>query len=127
MGGVGNSLSTNGTIKRIRINILKFPNAFGLKAGRPRGGKVMTHLLRLCRKEMTFEMRTETHRERRKTYSISATITLHPSSAKRLQIASPKPEPPPVTMATLPWRRLPRTLGSVAISLVLLVLRSFDD
>jgi hypothetical protein len=49
------------------------------------------------------------------TGSRSATMTLHPSAAKRLEIASPKPLPPPVTMATLPARRVPRTLGSGSI------------
>ena len=53
------------------------------------------------------------------THSISATMTLAPSSANRLQIASPKPEPPPVTIATLPSSRVPRTLGSLAIFSVL--------
>lgn len=43
---------------------------------------------------------------------MSATMTLQPSSANLLEIASPNPEPPPVTIATLPLRRLPRTLGS---------------
>jgi hypothetical protein len=48
-------------------------------------------------------------------YSISATMTLHPSSANRLHIASPNPDPPPVTMATLPARRAPSIFGSSAI------------
>jgi hypothetical protein len=40
--------------------------------------------------------------ESKNTYSISAMMTLHPSSAKRFDIASPNPLPPPVTIATLP-------------------------
>lgn len=59
--------------------------------------------------ESTLKMRREL------TYSISATMTLHPSSAKRLHIASPKPEPPPVTIATFPSRRLPSTFCPSAI------------
>src|SRR6266849_5191477 len=34
--------------------------------------------------------------------SMSLTTTRAPSSAKRLAMPSPKPEPPPVTIATLP-------------------------
>lgn len=51
--------------------------------------------------------------------SRSATRTLQPSSEKRLEIASPKPEPPPVTMATLPWRRVlrGRLVGVIFIEL----------
>src|SRR5579872_1048191 len=38
---------------------------------------------------------------------MSLTTSFAPSSANRLAIASPKPEPPPVTMATLPCNRMP--------------------
>src|SRR5579871_28713 len=38
--------------------------------------------------------------------AMSLTTSLAPSSAKRLAIASPKPEPPPVTTATLFLRRM---------------------
>ena len=49
---------------------------------------------------------------------MSATMTLAPSSAKRLEIPSPKPLPPPVTMQTLPARRLPRTFNSVSVDIL---------
>src|SRR6185437_599227 len=51
--------------------------------------------------------------------AISLTTTLAPSSAKRLAIASPKPEPPPVTTATLFSSRMMSSLSRQLVPVML--------